>query len=132
MNEAIPYYEPGGRITGHTEVDITGKRFVAPDGRLNGPGLTGDGQGVTYKIKKPAAGGFALGVASHDALAGSKVTVLCDPGMVVPVLAGGALTAGQEVQADVDGKAVPLASGVALGRVMADCPSGFAAEVKLR
>lgn len=120
---AIPFYEPGGRLTAYATVALTGKRFVALDvAKLNG----------NYKVKLPTAGGWCLGVVSHDAPANSKVTVLCDPGMVVPALAAVPLTAGTEVDTDATGQVVPHSTGVSLGRVMADCPAGQEAEVKLR
>ena len=145
-NEAIPFYEPGGRLTAHAAVAITGKRFVSlvspgrqfvppPTGTAQlsrSAGLSGEASGNNYKAGVPAAAAWCWGVASHDAAAGSKVTILCDPGMVVPVTAGAALTAGTEVQTDATGSAIPLAAGVPLGRVMADCPIGLDAEIKLR
>ena len=117
-NEAIPFYEPGGRLTAHAAVAITGKRFVSlvspgrqfvppPTGTAQlsrSAGLSGEASGNNYKAGVPAAAAWCWGVASHDAAAGSKVTILCDP----------------------------LAAGVPLGRVMADCPIGLDAEIKLR
>lgn len=109
-NECIPYHEPGQRLTGTPTTAVVGKRFVAISGNQQADG--------TWSIAPSAAGGRALGVASYDGAVGAKVPVVAGAGYIVPVTAGAALTAGQEVEADATARAIPLAAGRALGVVM--------------
>ena len=118
VNEAIPFYEPADRITGSCEVAVVGKRFVdISDPIQSGPGLSNTAEGGNLVISPATAAGQALGVASHDAGVGKKVTVLRG-GMVVPVTAAAAITAGAEVEVGANGKAATKASGVAVGRAL--------------
>lgn len=114
-NECMPYYEPGDRITGHCDSAVTGKRFVdiAADVQ-SGPGLSATGDGGNVVIEHATAAGIALGVSSHDAAVGNKVTVILDH--VVPVTATGAINAGAEVEVGANGTAAALSAGRAVGR----------------
>jgi hypothetical protein len=136
MLECIPYYEPGGRITAHADVALTGKRFVAISAtKQPGATLTTSGvdqtSGGNIRVGNPAAGARTLGVASHDAPVGSKVTVISTPGTVVPVTTVAALLANVEVETDAAGRAVALGAGRARGVTLADAPAGGDAMVKL-
>ena len=53
------------------------------------------------------------------------------PGWIVPVTAGATLTAGQEVQTDATGQAIPFAAGVKAGYVLNGAASGADAEIAL-
>lgn len=133
-NEAIPFYEDGERITGSASAAVTGKRFVKISGDIQGalsPGLTTATSGGNVVVALATAAGRVFGVASHDAAIGQKVTVLASPGMVVPVTAVGAISAFGEVEVGATGKATALASGVAVGVVLADAADGEDAMVKL-
>lgn len=109
VNECIPYYEPGTRIpasvkTGKT---VTGKRFVVVGADTQNPfeGLNTGTSGGNVQIEHAAAKALSvLGVSSHDAAAGDKVTVLRE--MVVPVEAGGNITAGEQIGVGANGTAV--------------------------
>lgn len=111
VNECIPYYEPGTRIPASVlaEKAVTGKRFVKIAGDIQGSGLFEGLQdsvaGGNIQIEHAGAAGRCLGVSSHDAAAGDKVTVLCAP-MVVPVTAGEAIAAGEEVGIGANGVAM--------------------------
>lgn len=110
VNECIPYFEPGTRLPASVLAGktVVGKRFVVVGGSTQSPleGLNTAVDGGNIQIQPAAAKDpVVLGVASHDAAAGDKVTVLCAP-MVVPVLAGGNITAGERVGVGAEGKAV--------------------------
>jgi len=90
--------------------DITGKRLVTIDGsRTSGPGLSDTSEGGIYQVEQIAfIGAWALGVAKHDALDGELVGVIASPGIVVPVTAGAAISAGAEVCSDALGRVIPI------------------------
>jgi hypothetical protein len=132
-NDAIPYYEPGGRITGQATVAVVGKRFVMVSAaRLSGPEPVTDAvDGGNIRIAPATAAGRVMGVASHDAAIGEKVAVICDPGTVVPVTAGAAIAFFEEVEVGANGTAVPLAAGVAVGYAVDDAANAADAQIKL-
>lgn len=108
-NECIPLYRPGQDITVKASAAVTGKTFVKITGALK----ASDG---TLATAAPAdAAGLAFGVAAYDAAKDANVAIICGPGHVVPVTAGGAVTAGAEVQVGAGGKAVVLAAGKPAG-----------------
>lgn len=132
-NEAIPYYEPGGRLTGQATAAVTGKRFVMISAaRISGPSPVSDAiDGGNIQVAPATAAGRVMGVASHDAAIGEKVTVICDPGTVAPVTAGAAIAFFEEVEVGAGGTAVPLAAGVAVGYAVDDAANGADAQIKL-
>lgn len=119
-DEATPYWDPADTITGYCSAAVTGKRFV----RVVGARTDG-----LPTIQHAAAGGRAIGVASRTTALGGKVMFATEG--VWPVQAGATLTAGQEVEADASGQAIPLAAGKALGVVLDDVASGADAPIKL-
>jgi uncharacterized protein DUF2190 len=121
-NECIPYYEDADRITAKCEAAVTGKRFVD----VSDP-LSSDGNIV---ISPATAKGMALGVASHDAAIGARVTVLVK-NMVVPVTASGTIEPGEEVQVAAGGKAVKWSDGRAVGRALAKATDGQDCKILL-
>lgn len=131
-NECIPYYQPGAGITGKASAAITGKRFVKISGaRTGGPALSADLANV-HTVAQAGAGERAIGVAAHDIASGSLGPLHTQPGIVVPVTSGAAITAGAEVQADASGKAIPLAAGKSLGVNLATVAGADVdAEIKL-
>lgn len=149
-NEAIPYQEPGERLPCSVKAGktVVGKRFViiAADMQGNPDGLNTDVEGNNYVIEPAAANALAvLGVASHNAAALKKVTVLASPGMVVPVKAAAAIAAGEQVGVGAEGQAVKVvASSKAeieegkadfktppVGLALADAAEGADCPVKL-
>lgn len=119
-NSAIPFYSEGYIFTCHAAQDLAGKRFVT----LAGNQLD-DRPTVGY-----AAGGRPLGVSAYDVVLGGGVTVYRAPS-VMPVTAGAALTAGQEVGSDAEGRAVPAGAGTGIGLALADCAEGDDAKIAL-
>jgi hypothetical protein len=71
------------------------------------------------------------GVAKYDVSSGATGGMHGQPGMIVPVTAGAAITAGQQIQSDATGQAIPLASGPIAGLAMSGCASGADCQVKL-
>lgn len=128
-NEAIPYFDPADTVTGYAEAAVTGKRFVA----VSGPRTDGL---VTVSPGSAATSVATVGVASRDAALGAKVMVARTG--VWPVTAGEALAAGDVIGSDDTGRAVKLATAVALnaaavrlGTVWDDVADGDDAPVAL-
>jgi hypothetical protein len=108
-NEAVPLFRPGADVTCLTTASVTGKTFVNVSATRDAtPGL--------IKVATCAAAAAAFGVAKADAASGARLGVITGPGTIVPVTAGGAVTAGAEVEVDAAGKAITLASGKAVGK----------------
>lgn len=125
MNDCIPFFEPGDRVTGTPTAAVQGKRFVAISGNQQADG--------TYSIAPPVAGGRVLGLAAWDAGVGVKVTVIRGAGFIAPVVAGADnMAAGAEVQVDATGAVVPVAAGRAVGfLVTASGAAGTDASVSI-
>lgn len=127
-NPAVPFWDEGNTFTGHADGAITGKRFVMISGaRVDGnPRVKHVAQGTN--AKRP------VGVSGFDAASGDKVTVYSSPGIVMPVTAVGAITAGDPVYSDAAGKATstsPGAGAVPAGTALDDAADGTDAVIKL-
>lgn len=120
--DVVPFWTPGESLTCHVEAAVTGGRFVD----ISGPRVDGNPQ-----ISPAAPAGNAIGVAARDKGAGLKVMVFCAPGQIVPVRAGAALAAGQEVEVGAGGTAVPLAAGAAVGRAFDDAADATDCPIEL-
>lgn len=130
-NECLPYKEDGSALTFKATANVVGKRFVAPSGnRTGGPGLSTDLANV-YQAAHCPAGGHAIGVSKYDVPNGTLGGTHSRPGIIVPVTAGAPVAAGQAVQSDANGQAIPLAGGVKLGVCMNGAAAGADAELRL-
>ena len=107
-NEAKPLFRPGADVTVKTTAAVTGKTFVAVSGNRDSDGL--------IKCATAAGAAKAFGVAARDVASGDVGLVL--RGGIVNVTAGGAIAAGAQVEVGAGGKAVTLASGVAVGHAV--------------
>ena len=125
-NPAVPFWDEGNTFTGHASAAVTGKRFVTISGpRVDGnPRVAHAAQTATTK---------PVGVAAYDAPSGGKVTVYSAPGIVMPVTASGAITAGAPVFSTADGKATATAVADAepAGHALDDAADGTDAVIKL-
>jgi hypothetical protein len=110
-NECIPMFRPGADITCLTTGAVTGCTFVDIS-------ATRDTTTGLVKVVTATAAGLSFGVAAYDAASGARVPVVRGKGAIVPVLCGGAITAGAEVEVGSSGKAVTIASGKARGRAI--------------
>ena len=108
-NESIPLYRPGSDVSATPTAAVKGKTFVDVSGAIAG-GLV--------KVTTATAAGKAFGVAAFDAPQDGTVAVIRGSKTILPVVAGGTLAAGDEVEVGAGGKAVKLASGLAVGRAL--------------
>lgn len=104
-NECTPLFVDGDVVTGLTTAAVTGKRFLGISGDRDAFGM--------IKVAPATAALRAFGVAGYDAGSGATVPVIREG--IVPVTAGGSITAGAEVEVGTGGKAVTLATGKAVG-----------------
>ena len=141
-NECIPLREAAytRKITVHTTGAVVGKKFVAAIASRQSGGLSGlatdplpANDGSDYVTAgAPAAAAAVGGVAAWDAAANAKVPIISGAGTILPVTAGAAITAGQEVQVDATGAVVPYSAGIKVGRAYtAAGAGGVDVEVKL-
>ncbi|MEX3655254.1 capsid cement protein [Mycolicibacterium fortuitum] len=108
-NEAKPLFRPGQDVTALTTGAVTGSTFV-------GVSATRDAATGLVKVATATAAAKAFGVASADIASGA--TGLIHRGGILFVTAGGSITAGAQVEVGSGGKAVTLASGVAVGTAL--------------
>lgn len=121
-NECTPLFKPGRDVTVLTTTAVTGKTFVA---------VTGDPDARTGLIKAgtAAAASRPFGVAARTAPAGGQLLVYREA--ILPVTAGAAIAAGQEVEVGASGRAVPLAAGTSVGTAVKGAASGADALIAL-
>lgn len=125
MADAIPVFEPGDQVTAVAHGAITGGRFVKLDGTPRSGGRP---------VVAPAGAdpGVPHYVAAYSAADGEDVLVYF-AGVVVPVVAGGTINAGDPVRSDTNGKAVVAASGeFAAGTAWDDAAAAAECPVKLQ
>lgn len=114
-NTCYPLFETSD-VTFQATAAVTGKRFVSPSATFtSGPGLSSTSEGSNLRMAHTTAAAKAFGVAAYDVASGAKGRVIGTPGRIVPVTAGGAVTAGAQVEVGTTGKAVVLASGIPAG-----------------
>jgi hypothetical protein len=137
-NVCTPLYaEPDEPITGHTTAAVVGKTFANISANIqSGPGITtlalpAAFDGGNISVATCAAKAKPIGVFAYDRAEGEPVTLLCSPGLVVPVTAGEAITAGEEVESDAGGKAIKLAAGKPAGRAFTTAEAGKDCFVRL-
>ena len=115
-NECIPYWDNGDTITCYAQTAVIGKRFVSVTGARQSGTVGTSAVGPQPTVNLTGAGlGSCIGVAAYDAAAGQSVTVFHEPSIILPVTAGASITAGQLVQSDATGRAIPFSAGKILG-----------------
>ena len=107
-NECKPLFRPGAEVTAVTTGAVTGSTFVGISATRGADGM--------IKVATATAAGKAFGVASTDIASGAVGNII--RGGIVFVAAGGAIAAGAQVEVGASGKAVVLASGVAVGQAL--------------
>jgi hypothetical protein len=108
-NDCKPLFRPGQEVTALTTGAVTGKTFV-------GVSATRDATTGLVKVATATAAAKPFGVATFDAASGATMPV--QRGGILFVTAGGAITAGAQVEVGSGGKAVALASGVPVGTAL--------------
>lgn len=126
-NPAVPFWDEAESFTCHASAAVTGKRFVAISGaRVDGnPRVASAASSATVK---------PFGVSAYDAASGAKLTVYTKPGLIMPVTASGAITAGAPVFSTADGRATatnPGGTGIVAGWAADDAADGTDAVIKL-
>lgn len=145
-NECIPYKTLADTFTARCSAAVVGKTFVVISGDRTGGGgggaegattvgvgLSADAENV-YKIATAGAGVKAVGVAGWDAAINTETKVYAvGHGNILPVTAGGAFAAGEQVMSDAAGKAIAYVEGAGktpLGIAMTKSPgAGKDAEI---
>ncbi|CAN5208586.1 hypothetical protein BH11ACT6_BH11ACT6_03700 [soil metagenome] len=121
QEECIPLYTPGWSITCETTAAVSAKTFV---------GLTGAMAGGLPKVATATAGSRPWGVAATDAPSGGRVMTYRGPSgaLVLPVIAGAAITAGTPLEVGSFGRVVPRTTGVKVGMAL-DTVAGADVEI---
>jgi len=127
-SECIPFFFPSDTWTAKASGAVSGKRFVKIGATRTGGGGEGAAGATTVGVglstdlenlpvvKRTVAKDKAVGVAGWDAADKAEVKIYSrGAGIRLPVTSGAAITAGEEVESDAEGRAIPLAAGAALG-----------------
>jgi len=119
MTEHIARFKPGQNLPVFAETQLLAGRFAVISGKT-----TGAAAGA-YKANHAGAGVWADGVVERDSApttypvhSTDRHTNLVRPGAVAMVVAGAAVSVGDEVQSTSVGKAVTQTTGVALGKAL--------------
>lgn len=133
-NICVPLYDDGEKLTGVATAPILGFRFLKITADMpSGPGVSDAVDGGNIQVAQCVAGDASVAVSEWDQpTIGGLVGLHSQPGTVVPVDTGAAVAAGQEVQSDALGRAIPLAAGKSLGVAISGAPSPGQVFVKLR
>lgn len=135
-NPVIPLFEEGHRPTAAAQAVVGAGRFVkvaadlqaSPILNISSP-LVG---GNLVQVAQCVAGDRAFGVSGWDAAAvGDVLPVICQP-LIVPMVAGAAITFGQEVQSDAAGLPITLAAGKSNGIALNSAAGGATVWVAIR
>lgn len=123
--QAKEFYAPGADVTAIVTAPVVRERFVKITATR--------AKGENIRVAHCGAGEAAIGVARFDApVIGDLVGVrFVGAGSVIGVTAGAAITAGQEVQSDANGQAIPLAAGKSLGIAVATAAVNETAQIAL-
>jgi hypothetical protein len=118
LNECIPYFEAAytQRMTVHAGYAITGKTFVGPltspqsgwTAIAADPLAAGDGSNLQCP-SAPTANGQVGGVAAWDAASGGKAAIIRGAGTMLPVTSGAAVSIGDELMVDNQGRVITFA-----------------------
>jgi hypothetical protein len=106
-NDCIPLFRPGADLTAEASAAVTGKRCVRVSAApTSGPLLAATADGSNIKVAHcDGTSQIPFGISKYDAAINGKVGVIREG--VVPITSGAAVTAGQQVMADANGKVVP-------------------------
>ncbi|PAY24654.1 DUF2190 domain-containing protein [Dietzia natronolimnaea] len=121
-NPARDLYNDGSDITCRADAAVTGKTFAA---------VTGPRVDNLITIATAATGARAAGVIKYDAAADDLVGIARGSGRIITVTAGGAITAGDDVQVGTNGRAVTHTDGLVVGYAVDTATNGTDVPVSL-
>lgn len=133
-NQCIPYHEGGPALTGKCTAGVTGKRLVKISANRDASVLLNTAStGGNVKIAHATAAlNTHIGVAAYDGLTGDLIKFwLKGVGLILPITATGAITAGVEVEAAANGTVSTKAAGVPIGLCVADAVDTGDAQILL-
>lgn len=110
-NELIPIFEDGDRPTGYCTATVRGRRLVKISADITG-GMFGT---ENIQVAESTAGYPAVGVACYDGASGDNIPLLRVG--LVPLIAGAAITAGDPLMSDAQGRVVPYTDGATNHRI---------------
>lgn len=119
---AVTAYDPGHDVTCRASAPVTAGRLVAVSGGL------ADGN---IAVGPVAAGAAAFGIARASVAAGELVPVARGASRIARLTAGGAVTAGAEVEATATGTVVTATTGAKVGRAVSTAANGAEVLVSL-
>jgi hypothetical protein len=112
-------------VTIKAKTAISGKRFVAIEGRTGGgPGGLSTDLENCYEANHCGAGKKAAGISKYDIADEDTGGMIGTPGRIVMVNAAADITAGAEVMSDANGRAIAWVFAAS----MANVPCGLALE----
>jgi len=113
-NPIIPLFEPGERPTAAATAAIGAGKFLKVSADMQASPIlnvtTPLVGGNLIQVAQCVAGERAIGVSGWDASGSGEVLPVIGPNMVVPMVAGSAVTFGQKVMSDAAGLPVPWTS----------------------
>jgi len=135
-NPVVPLFEPGERPTAAATAAIGAGKFLKVSADMQASPIlnvtTPLVGGNLFQVAQTVAGDRAIGVAGWDASGSGEVLPVLGPNMVVPMVAGAAITFGNEVQSDAAGLPIPLAAGKSNGIALNSASGGAIVWVWLR
>lgn len=120
----------GDDISFEPTADVVGKRFIALSGIDGDLGIAA-GNSAMIKGAHCGAGLRPDGVSKYTAANATECGLHGKKGRIVQVNVGADVTDGQVVEVGANGKAIPLASGIAAGKAVKGATNGNDAWVRL-
>jgi hypothetical protein len=137
-NTILALAEPADDITAAVTAVVTSGKFVKISGNPQGGPLLDIStptspltKGNVLQVAPCVAGDKAFGVTKWDTAAVDDIVGLFTGNQIVPMVAGAAITAGQEVQSDLNGLPIPLAAGKANGMAVSGGAGGATVFIQL-
>jgi|SRR3954470_21536835 hypothetical protein len=135
-NPVIPLFEEGHRPTAAAAAAVVAGKFVKIGADLQASPILNVATplvgGNLAQVVQCVAGDRAIGISGWDApTIGDVLPVICLP-LIVPMIAGAAVTFGNEVQSDAAGNPIPLAAGKSNGIALNSAAGGATVWVALR
>lgn len=135
-NPVIPLFEEGHRPSAAAAAAVFAGKFIKVGADIQHSPVLDPANplvgGNLMQVVQCVAGDRAIGVSGWDApTIGDVLPVICLP-LVVPMVAGAAVTFGNEVQSDAAGLPIPLAAGKSNGLALNSAAGGAIVWVALR